>query len=101
MSKQISIIAKLKAKPETVEQLAELAMKLVQPTRSESGCLNYDLHRDLDDPTSFYFYENWISQEALDAHFQTPHIAEALKIAPDILAEPMQLIRLEMVSPKV
>ena len=100
MGKQITVIARLRAKPETAEQLKELAMSLVNPTRAEAGCLNYDLHRDLEDPNTFYFYENWRSQADLDAHFTTPHIARALAAAPEILAEPMELLRLEMLSEK-
>jgi quinol monooxygenase YgiN len=100
MSKQITVIARLKAKPEKTEELKELALSLLEPTRAESGCINYDLHRDLEDPTVFYFYENWSCQADLDAHFKTPHIARALQIAPEIFAEPMQLTRLEMLGKK-
>lgn len=82
------------------EKLAELGLSLIEPTRAESGCLNYDFHRDLEDPTVFYFYENWKSQEDLDKHFQTPHLERALPAAAEILAEPMQLFRLQMLSQK-
>lgn len=98
MGKQITVIARLKAKPGFESRLEELAKGLIEPTRAEAGCVNYVLHRDLEDPAVYYFYENWRSQEDLNSHFQTPHIKRVLEIAPEILAEPLKLTRLEMLG---
>ena len=43
------------------------------------------LHQAVDDPTSFYLYENWTSAEALDAHFQTPHLQHFVSVKDDLL----------------
>jgi len=40
----------------------------VAPTLEEPGCLAYDLHQSLTDPTEFMFYERWESDAALAAH---------------------------------
>ncbi|HEX8397490.1 MAG TPA: putative quinol monooxygenase [Pyrinomonadaceae bacterium] len=98
MGKQITVIARLKSKPGFESRLEELAKGLIEPTRAEQGCINYVLHRDLEDPAVYYFYENWRSQEDLDLHFQTPHLKRALELAPEILAEPLKLTRLEMLG---
>ncbi|HEX8195666.1 MAG TPA: putative quinol monooxygenase [Pyrinomonadaceae bacterium] len=98
MGKQITVIARLKSKPGLESRLEELAKALIEPTRAEAGCINYVLHRDLEDPAVYYFYENWRSQEDLDLHFQTPHIRRVMEIAPEILAEPLKLTRLEMLG---
>jgi quinol monooxygenase YgiN len=98
MSKQITIIARLKAKPGFESRLEEAAKNLIEPTRAEEGCIDYVLHRDLEDTTVYYFYENWRSQEDLDRHFQSPHIRRVMEIAPEILAEPLRLTRLEMLA---
>ena len=95
MSKQITTIARLKAKPGAEARLEELLKSLIEPTRAESGCIDYTMHRDLEEPGAYYFYDNLRSQEDLDAHFETPHIKRVLEIAPDVLAEPLKLIRLE------
>ena len=95
MSKQITTIARLKAKQGAEARLEELLKSLIEPTRAESGCIDYTMHRDLEEPGAYYFYDNWRSQEDLDAHFETPHIKRVLEIAPDVLAEPLKLIRLE------
>jgi hypothetical protein len=58
----LTVIAKLKAKDVSEEQLYEELRNLVGPTRAEEGCINYDLHRSVEDPGTFMFYENWESR---------------------------------------
>jgi quinol monooxygenase YgiN len=62
-------------------------------THEEPGCLLYALHRDNADPTTLVLLERWRSQEDLDAHFATPHVAKLLAFAaePGNLAQPPQL----------
>ena len=74
MSK-VKLIAKIKAKPEFLEEIKAGLSGLVAPTRKETGCIQYDLHQDQKDPTTFIFLEEWESQEHLTAHSAAPHIA--------------------------
>jgi quinol monooxygenase YgiN len=46
---------------------------LVGPTRKEEGCLQYDLHREADQPGLFLLHEVWASREHHTAHTKTPH----------------------------
>ena len=55
------------------EKLAGQLQALVAPTRSEPGCLTYELHRDVQNPGRFMFYERFKSQNDLDQHLATPH----------------------------
>ena len=55
--KPLTVIAKLKAKQGCEEQLGQMLRGLVEPTRAEKGCINYDLHRSHEDPGLFIFYE--------------------------------------------
>jgi len=101
MSEQITVIAKFKTKPEAREKLIEIVLKLVRLTREESGCLNYDFHCDLEDPTVFYMHENWRDAAALENHFKQPYIHEAFTAAADVLTEPVEIKRLQMISPEL
>jgi len=57
------------------EAALEAAMRaLIAPTRLDRGFIQYDLHRDLNDPRTFTFIERWESREALDEHLKAPHI---------------------------
>ena len=71
---QVSVIARAKARPGMEEKLQQAIEEAVGPTRSEEGCINYDLHRSSEDPSEFLLYENWRSKADLDAHLELPHI---------------------------
>lgn len=83
----LTVIAHMRAKPGREQELRELLESLVEPTSTEDGFVNYDLHQSVDDPTSFYLYENWTSTEALEAHFQTPHLQRFVSVKDDLLDE--------------
>ena len=70
----VVLTATVKARSGQEEAVKEALLSLVEPTRKEPGCLLYNLHQSKTDPTVFLFYEQWASQEALDAHGKTPHM---------------------------
>jgi len=55
-------------------ELKEALTEVVAPTRQEDGCLFYDLHVAVDDPSKFLFHESWSSNAHHEAHDRTPHI---------------------------
>ncbi len=58
-----------------LERARVLGMNMVKATRLEAGCLAYSFAADLEDPCLIHIFERWDDQTALDAHFQTPHMA--------------------------
>ena len=84
----LTVIANMRAKPGKEQELREALEALVEPTTQEDGYVNYDLHQAVDDPAVFYFYENWESEAALDAHLSAPHLEQFVGIMGDLLAEP-------------
>jgi hypothetical protein len=46
---------------------------MVEPTRVEPGCLDYDLYQSTDDPSVMFFYENWTDADVLSRHMNTPN----------------------------
>jgi quinol monooxygenase YgiN len=66
---------------------------LLEPTRAEKGCINYDMHQALTDPALFLFHENWTSAADLDAHLASPHIQRWIRLADELLAEPIEITR--------
>jgi quinol monooxygenase YgiN len=98
MPGKITVVARFKAGDGMEGRLGELLLTLIKPSRSDDGCINYDLHQSIKDPTVFIFYENWLSKEHLDKHSATPHIQAFRSKATDLLAEPPELTLLEMIS---
>lgn len=98
MSEKLTVVARIRAKPGKEEEVKQALLGLVGPTRSEAGCINYDLHQSHDDPALFLFYENWTSKAALDAHAQSPHIQAFRARGREWLAEPAEIKLFRMVS---
>lgn len=94
----VTIIGTVTAKPETRGELIALLAAQVAPTRLEPGCLNYDFHVDAADPCCFVFYENWQSQADLDAHLAMPHLAPLFSQLGRLLAKPVDIRHLTMLS---
>ncbi|MDW7710718.1 MAG: putative quinol monooxygenase [Deferrisomatales bacterium] len=97
-AKQVTVIARCKAKPGREEETRQEILALVGPTRSEAGCLNYDLHVSTGDPGLFLLYENWRSMADLDRHLATPYLERFKVLAPDLLAEPIDIALYEMIT---
>lgn len=71
---QLTIVANIVAKPEHIEAVKAALLALIEPTRAEAGCINYDLHQDNSNPAHFMFFENWASREAWLEHMEMPHL---------------------------
>ncbi|MBV4477932.1 putative quinol monooxygenase [Pseudomonas botevensis] len=74
MSQAFTAIATLIARPGQQDSLEHALRALIEPTRAEAGCSQYDLHQDLANPLAFYMIEHWASEEALQAHDASAHI---------------------------
>jgi quinol monooxygenase YgiN len=56
---------------------AKVAFILAQDASSaEDGCISYRFFQDLEDPTLFRLFEEWETQDALDVHAKSQHIAD-------------------------
>jgi quinol monooxygenase YgiN len=69
----VALVVMMHAKPGQEPLLQAELTALIRPTRKEDGCILYDLHRSIDSPGDFLFYEIWASREAHAAHKRTPH----------------------------
>ena len=71
----LTIVANIHAKPDKIELVKAELLKLIDTTRAEDGCIQYDLHQDNEDPAHFMFYETWTSRELWQTHMNAPHLA--------------------------
>jgi quinol monooxygenase YgiN len=76
--KTLTVIATFQARPGKEADLRAALVGLLEPTRKEEGCINYDLHISPENPAKFLFHENWASKAALDAHLQSAHVKALL-----------------------
>ncbi len=71
----LTIVANIHAHADKVELVKAALVKLVDITRAEAGCIQYELHQDNDDPAHFLFHENWETRELWQTHMNAPHLA--------------------------
>ncbi len=56
-----------------LEQTEKELQKLVEDTKKEEGCLQFEIRQNLEDRTKFTLWECWTNPEALKTHFEAPH----------------------------
>jgi quinol monooxygenase YgiN len=61
--------------PANRDQAIKTFTECMTATRAEEGCEHYSFSADVEDPGRFHVSEQWASQEAMDTHMATPHLA--------------------------
>ena len=76
---KLTIVARILVKEGKVDLVKSELLKLIDVTRAEEGCINYNLHQDNENENFFLFYENWENRDLWQKHMQNEHLAEYLK----------------------
>ena len=85
MSK-LTVVATVVAKTDSVQDVKNALLKLIEPTRKEAGCIEYNLHQDNEDPAVFIFYETWESFACLEKHLSSDHFKSYVDAAGCLIA---------------
>ena len=72
-SAQVTLVPFFTISEGEVDAVRQAHLAMVEPTRAEPGCLDYDLYQSLDDPSVMFFYENWTDSDSLARHMNTPN----------------------------
>ena len=83
----LTVVAKITAKKDSVDNVKSELLKLITPTRKENGCIEYNLHQDNDDPAVFVFYETWESLACLENHTNTDHFKNYVSAVGSLIEE--------------
>ncbi len=81
----VIVLYTAKAKAGKEEELREALLSGITSSRHDEGNISYELHEVSGDPGTFIFYEQWISQAALDAHLETPALKKLKEKAPELI----------------
>lgn len=95
---KIVLMARLKVKADKIEEAKTAALAIVEPSRNEPGCINYDVHQTIDDPTVFLWHETWANQQAIDEHFEMSYFKEFAATVEKIAEIPPQIILSKKIS---
>ena len=86
-NQKLTIIAKILAKEEKRELVKNELLKLIDITRAEEGCINYDLHQDNENPNLFLFFENWTNRDLWQIHMNNAHLSKYMKATDGAIEE--------------
>jgi quinol monooxygenase YgiN len=84
--------------PAAREARVAAATEMMRDTRAEAGCISYTFSADLEEPGTFRIFEEWESQDALDAHFASPHMAKFQRVVGGLGVREMKVQRYEVSS---
>jgi quinol monooxygenase YgiN len=96
----VHVIATFLAEMGKEDEMEKALQEIIEPTRSEPGCIRYDLLRSLvgANYVEFVFVEEWESEEALDAHGQMPYIQGLRSRIKNLMGSLPRVIRYRQVS---
>lgn len=77
------VTAKVNLQSEKAEEFIEAVRVMKIQVMQDPGAVQYSLHRSVDNPDQFLFYERYDSEEAFEYHLSTDHFKVlAAKIDP-------------------
>lgn len=92
------VILHLTARPDTVDRLKAILLRIAQQSREEEGCNSYQVLQDLADPRNFTLVEDWGSPAALAHHMTLPHTQQAFAEGMPLLARELDMRRLVVIG---
>ena len=98
MTETLRVVAHLTAKPDKIAETREALIELIAPTRTEDGCVRYELTQNNHDPADFTFVEEWTCDASLDEHLQSDHIRKLQSRADELFAAPPDIRRYTLVA---
>ena len=93
------MLVKVRMRPEARQRFLDaIEVDALGSERDEPGCARFDVLQDATEPNTYYFYEVYNDEAALEAHRQMPHYAVWRAVA-DVLETPTEATRTTSVFP--
>jgi quinol monooxygenase YgiN len=82
----LRVVATLPIDPAKATEAAAALSTLAAASREEDGCYAYDVFESATAPGTFVTVEAWRSQDDMNTHMSTPHIAAAFEVLGPVIA---------------
>jgi quinol monooxygenase YgiN len=92
----IIVSGEIKITPTAREATLAAAREMALATQAEDGCISYMFYASVADENIIRVFEEWQSDEALQRHFETPHMAKFMAKLPELVAGPADVKRYEV-----
>ncbi|MGB5452770.1 MAG: antibiotic biosynthesis monooxygenase family protein [Sedimenticolaceae bacterium] len=98
MINKIELIVLIEVQPGKSDEQINLYKRIRPLVLEEAGCLEYELRRVAGSDEKFVLSECWVSEEALAAHNESPHMKEADSVSPSFRARSATVLELSEVE---
>ena len=88
----IHILARINVKPESAAAARDILTTLVNASRKEPGCIDYQLLQRTDAPHVFQTVEAWADQASVDAHMAAANVGAAIAAAGPLFTAPPEIL---------
>jgi|SRR5688572_10343861 autoinducer 2-degrading protein len=96
----LAMWVKVRVKPDQRQRFLDaIEVDALGSERDEPGCLRFNVLQDLADENTYYFYEVYKDEAALEAHRTMPHY-ETWRAVADALDGAPEAVRTQPVFPK-
>jgi quinol monooxygenase YgiN len=84
----IIVTGSVVVRDDDIDEAIRISLEHVHRSRTEPGCIQHGVYRDVENPQRLFFYEEWADRAVLDAHFAVPASGEFVTALSALAAEP-------------
>ncbi len=81
-------------KEEYFESAKTAILSILEDTRNETGCIQFDVHTNTDE-TELFLYEQWVNESALQLHYLQDYTQKVFVAYETWLAKPVDITAME------
>jgi quinol monooxygenase YgiN len=89
----VHFVVRFEPLPGKAMEFRKELLRVVEPTRAETGCLAIHAFESLREPFVFAIHSEWVDEAAFEEHAQLPHTVRFLGAAERLLPHPVQGLR--------
>ena len=84
---------RLEPLPNKEAEFREELLRVIEATRSESGCVSIRAFESLREPFTFAIHSEWADEAALEMHSQLPHTLRFVRATEELLTHDLKGVR--------
>lgn len=88
------VFARISPKDENFEEAKNAILNILQKTREEPGCRQFELHENGEE-RSLFLYEEWESESALEEHYLKPYTSQVFENYKQWLVAPVEIVKMK------
>jgi quinol monooxygenase YgiN len=86
-------IVRFEPKPGKAAEFRQALLRVIEPTRAETGCLAIHVFESLREASFFAIHSEWADEAAFELHARLPHTVRFLAAAKELLTHPVEGLR--------